>query len=143
MNNIDISKSKEQLIVELNNLRAMNIRLKKEKSDMEDHYKMFDDYFSMKERLQQAEQEIRELKEELALRRKVDGRPSRFSQKEKQEIRNLRRSGMAINKIAEKYNCSSSVIHSIVKDIKVDLRRNSTSGTVKNSANEVKKYGLK
>lgn len=125
MNNKDIAKSKEQLISELNTLRGANIRLKKDLMDIKDYYKDFDDYFELKERLEQAEKELAELKEELTLRRKVDGRPSKFTRDQKQEIRELRKQGIAISKIAERYNCSTSVIHGLVKDIRMDLRKNS------------------
>lgn len=79
----------------------------------------------LKELLASQDYMISELHKQLEVSRKAPGRKSRFGEATKLHIRELRKGGMSINKLAEQYNCSTSVIGRIVKDIKVDLRKNS------------------
>lgn len=114
-----LTKSKEENMA----LKEKNTELEVEVKEIEEYYQ---DYFLIDSRLERAEKEILDLKEELALRRKVDGRPSRFNKEQKRNIRDQRMTGISINKIAEEYNCSTSTIHNLVKDIQLDLRKTSS-----------------
>ena len=76
----------------------------------------------LKELLASQDSMINELHEQLEVSRKSPGRKSRFDENTKLEIRALRKNGMSINRIAARYNCSTSVIGRITKDIKLDLR---------------------
>lgn len=79
----------------------------------------------LKELLASRDYSINNLHKQLEVSRKAPGRKSRFDESTKLHIRELRKGGMSVNKLAEQYNCSTSVIGRIVKDIQLDLRKNS------------------
>lgn len=79
----------------------------------------------LKELLASQDYMISELHKQLEVSRKAPGRKCRFDESTKLHIRELRKSGMSINKIAERYDCSTSVVGRITKDIQLDLRKNS------------------
>lgn len=81
----------------------------------------------LKELLANQDYVVNELHERLEVSRQAPGRKSRFSEATKLHIRELRKGGMSINKLAEQYNCSTSVIGRITKDIQLDLRKSSSS----------------
>lgn len=67
---------------------------------------------------------IRALEEECRLLKQVQGgRLSRFNYETRMDICNKRLSGQSINKLAQEYNCSTSVISRIIKGIDIDLRK--------------------
>ena len=96
------------------------IDLRKEIETIE---KQYEDYFEIKAKLEEAEYYIKQLESELARRRKVEGRPERFSIAEKELIRQCRINGMSINQLAIEFKCSVSTIHNLTKDLDIDLRK--------------------
>lgn len=115
-------KENRLLLEKIDVLRKENADLKAQNEKLEEEYS---DYYSMKARCEVCEYTIQKLQYELDRTRKRDGRPERFSFNERQLIRQCRINGMSITKLAEEFRCSTSTIHAITKDIKIDLRRHS------------------
>lgn len=68
---------------------------------------------------------VNDLYAQLGVSRQAPGRKSRFDEVTKLRITEQRKQGTSINKLAQEYECSTSVIGRITKDIKMDLRKTS------------------
>lgn len=69
------------------------------------------------------QKKLQKLEEELKVAPKTAGRKDKFTSCQKKDIRDLRRQGASIKALADYYECSSTLIHKIVRDINVDLRQ--------------------
>ena len=54
---------------------------------------------------------------------KPSGRKDKFNILQKEQIRGLRSEGISIQSLAKHFNCSTTLIHKICKDIDLDLRK--------------------
>lgn len=83
--------------------------------------------YELMAKIESLELENKNLTEEVQRRRKADGRPQKIQWQDRELIREKRKEGWSIQKLADAFNCSKTTIQKNCKGIEVDLRKKSQS----------------